>query len=254
MVDYPSLFAAYAAATACWWALLGALRRADAAPSAWQVREAQSFRRPWLELLLALLGVAGVLAMGSLWSSGRLLPRGGAFGPLLETVNQFAIFAPVLFLPLLRRQGTATMLFPGGDVLRRLAAGVVLAALALAVCARVRGFSFGGAAVRLLRFEYLDEAAQVLFEDLAVGVLLVRLAAVIGVRAAVGAAALLFAAGHVPELLRGDAQVEALLALFADAALGVLVLGTVYRSRDVLWFWPVHFALDMTQFARVTVG
>jgi hypothetical protein len=28
----------------------------------------------------------------------------------------------------------------------------------------------------------------------------------------------------------------------------LVVLGTVWRSADVAWFWPVHFALDMTQF------
>jgi hypothetical protein len=32
--------------------------------------------------------------------------------------------------------------------------------------------------------------------------------------------------------------------------LGVLALAVLYRSRDVWWFWMVHFALDMTQFFR----
>ena len=254
MTDYPSLFAGYASAMIGWWALLAVLRRLDVAPAAWRSSELPTFRRPWLELAMALAAVAGVLAMGTLWSGGRLLPRDASLGPLLETANQFAIFAPMLLLPLLRRQGTVTMLLPREGVLLRLGAGVVLAGGAFAVCALVRGFSFPGAALRLFRYEHLDEAAQVLFEDLAIGVLLVRLTSMIGVRAAIGAAALLFAAGHVPELLRGGAQPGDLLPLLADAGLGVLVLGTVLRSRDVLWFWPIHFALDMTQFEGVTVG
>lgn len=41
------------------------------------------------------------------------------------------------------------------------------------------------------------------------------------------------------------------LGLVRDAVLGVLVLGTLIRSGDILWFWPVHVVLDLTQFQRV---
>jgi len=28
----------------------------------------------------------------------------------------------------------------------------------------------------------------------------------------------------------------------------LIVLGTAWRSADIAWLWPVHYALDMTQF------
>ena len=39
-----------------------------------------------------------------------------------------------------------------------------------------------------------------------------------------------------------------LVGLVRDFGLGVVVLGTAWRSADIAWLWPVHFALDMTQF------
>jgi hypothetical protein len=50
---------------------------------------------------------------------------------------------------------------------------------------------------------------------------------------------------------RGDAAAE-LLGLFRDFGLVVIVIGTVWRSADVAWLWPVHYALDMTQFLTAT--
>ncbi|MEK7794330.1 MAG: hypothetical protein AAB353_07360 [Candidatus Hydrogenedentota bacterium] len=43
-----------------------------------------------------------------------------------------------------------------------------------------------------------------------------------------------------------------LTSLVGDALLGVLVIGTAMRSRDIWWIWCVHFAMGMTQFARVS--
>ena len=64
-------------------------------------------------------------------------------------------------------------------------------------------------------------------------------------------AALLFAAAHVPAMVAQGASVEELLGLARDVALGLLVLGSVLRSGDILWFWPIHVVMDLTQFPRV---
>jgi hypothetical protein len=97
----------------------------------------------------------------------------------------------------------------------------------------------------------VDEAFQVLFEDVAIAILLVRLAAAIGKPAAVMLAASLFAAGHIPSMLAQGASASELVALLRDVTLGLVVLGAVLRSGDILWFWPVHVTMDLTQFARV---
>jgi hypothetical protein len=91
-------------------------------------------------------------------------------------------------------------------------------------------------------------AIQVLLEDVAIAILFVRVAAAAGPRAAVLVVALLFAGGHVPSMLaHGDIAAD-FLGLLRDFGLGVLVIGTAWRSADIAWVWPVHFALDMTQF------
>ena len=39
--------------------------------------------------------------------------------------------------------------------------------------------------------------------------------------------------------------------LLCDAALGIAVILVLQRSRDVVWFWCIHYCLDMTQFAKI---
>jgi len=63
--------------------------------------------------------------------------------------------------------------------------------------------------------------------------------------------AFLFAAGHVPSALADGAGLRELAPLLLDFGLGVGVLLVVARSADVLWFWGMHFAMDMTQFAEL---
>gem|GEM_PF-3716517 len=49
------------------------------------------------------------------------------------------------------------------------------------------------------------------------------------------------------------ASLDQLGSLAIDAALAAGVLLTLLRSRDIFWFWPVHFMLDMAQFYRVVL-
>lgn len=187
---------------------------------------------------------------------GVRIPAAGALGPLAESVNQLFIFSPVLLVPVLRRQPWTTALLRPDRPGRRILIGCGLAALALAVHVAVRRGM--GDEVRLLPsiflYENLDEAVQVFLEDLVVAILLVRLAAAAGPRVTIALVALLFAAGHLPTMIAQGTTVAEIAGLARDVALGVLVLGTVLRSGDILWFWPVHFVMDMTQFPRVMGG
>ena len=202
---------------------------------------------------MVLLAVVGVLVLGGLWARGVRLPETGRWSPLTASLNQILIFSPVLLVPVLRRHPLRTALVRTDRLWLRLLLGVGCAALALAVHIAVRRAL--GEPVRLLpdfaSAENVDIAVQVLLEDLAVAILLVRLAAATGRRATIVLAALLFAAAHIPAMLAGGAAAAELIALVRDVALGVLVLGAVLRSGDVAWFWPVHLTMDLTQFARV---
>ena len=92
---------------------------------------------------------------------------------------------------------------------------------------------------------------QVLLEDMAIAILFIRFRAAIGGKAAVVLVAALFAAGHIPALLSGGAPLSELMSLFLDTGIAIAVLAVVQRSSDVLWFWCVHFAMDMMQFYAV---
>jgi len=36
-----------------------------------------------------------------------------------------------------------------------------------------------------------------------------------------------------------------------DAGLGVTAILTVQRCQDIVWFWCIHFCLDMSRFASL---
>jgi hypothetical protein len=207
-------------------------------PGVWRREPARTFERPWRELGIALVGAVGVLAVGQLWVIGVRLPEQGVLGPVLGSVNQALIFT---WLP--RERATS-----------RLLVGAALAAMAVAAYSLLRDGTdapwvlFG----RIWQYEHIDEMMQVFLEDLAVAILFVRLAGAIGNRWATGVVACLFAAGHVPALVSQGVSPLELLELLRDVGLGVVVILVLQRSRDVLWFWCIHFCLDMTQFNRIS--
>lgn len=146
------------------------------------------FERPGVELCWALLGGVGVIVMGQLWTRDLLLPhRPGAVGPLLELLNQVFIFFPILVVPIIRRQGLATMLLPQGAWASRLGLGLLCGGAALSAFWLVRRDVPGGAWPGIAGFGRRDLAVQVFFEDLAIGIVLYRLVQLAGVRIAVGA-------------------------------------------------------------------
>ena len=242
-----ALFVGYLTAVAGW------VAASRAKPDLWPPTTPPRFQRPWLEVAFALAAVVGVLLLGQLWVRGIRLPAEGVVGPFVESVNQLLIFSPILLLPMVRGQSYETALLRKDRPLTRVGIGIVLAAVALAVHVGVRRLMGEEVLLvpRVLQLENVDEVFQVLFEDVAVAILLVRLAAAMGRRAAVVTAASLFAAGHIPSMVAQGASLSELVALLRDVTLGLVVLGTVLRSSDVLWFWPVHVTMDLTQFARV---
>jgi hypothetical protein len=87
-----------------------------------------------------------------------------------------------------------------------------------------------------------------LFEDITVAALMLRMRGAVGVLAAIALVAALFASGHIPAMLANGATPGQLMTLFLDAGIGVLVLGAIMTTRSIWWFWPIHTAMDLTQF------
>lgn len=246
---YPALVAAYVIGLATW------LLASRLLPSVWPKGAGPIiFVHPWRELGFALLGGLGILLMGQLWTRGIRLPESGFFGPLLGSINQALIFAPILLVVVLRRQPWSTAWLPRPRIVVRLLVGLLIATLAVLAYSLLRqGADAPWLLVgRIWRYGHLDELVQVLLEDLTIAVLFVRLAAAIGPRWATVTVACLFAVGHVPAMVSQGATLTELAGLLRDAGLGVAVILVLQRSRDVLWFWCLHFCLDMTQFTRVS--
>lgn len=223
-------------------------------PQVWLRRPVDGFARPWREFGIALVGAALVLVMGQLWTRGIRLPEHGAAGPILGAINQVLIFAPIVLVLVVRRQPWATAWLPRGRLGVRLAVGLGAGAVVVTVYSLLREGAYAPWVLlhRIWCYQHLDEMTQVFLEDVAIAILFFRLAQAAGHRGATVIVACLFAAGHVPVMVSQGATWSEFGGLLRDAGLGVAVILVLQRSRDVVWFWFVHFSLDMTQFARVS--
>jgi hypothetical protein len=216
----------------------------------WPDAQRPQFAQPWREVGIVLLAVVGTLLLGQLWVRGIRLNMTGPWAPVGESINQIIIFAPVIAVPILRRQGWASAWIRLDRIAMRLVIGLLLALVALLLYSTLeRGAASWPDAVReMFAPSRSHVAVQVLLEDVAIAILFVRVAAAMGPRGAILIVAALFAVAHIPSMIaRGDTTAE-LVALLRDAGLAMLVVGTAWRSADIAWLWPVHYALDMTQF------
>jgi hypothetical protein len=243
------LVIAYAAACAAWWGLSRAL-------PLWPARPDPSFPHPWRELGLALAAVVGVLLIGQLYARGIRLEASGIWRPVTESVNQMLIFLPIVALPVVRRHGWASAWIRHDELPLRLLVGVSVALFALAIYSTLErdAPSWVTTIREVFRPGRAHFAVQVLLEDLGIAILFVRLAAALGARRAVIGVAMLFALGHVPSMLTTGALASEFVGLVRDFGLGILVVGTVRRAADIAWLWPVHYALDMTQYVARAAG
>lgn len=223
-------------------------------PQVWPKGPAERVDHPGREFGYAILGVAGIIAIGQLWTNGLLIPENGSLRPLIASINQILIFSPIVLVLVIRRQPWTTAWLPDRRIAIRFLIGIVLASLAVAAYALLRkGADPPWILIgRIWRLNNVDKMVQVFLEDLTIAILFVRLAAAIGSRWATVVVACLFAAGHIPVMISQGATWMELAGLLRDAGLGMAVILVLQRSRDILWFWCIHYCLDMTQFARIS--
>lgn len=208
-----------------------------------------TFARPWKEFGLALLAGVAVLGIGQLYVRGLLLRPEGSF--LVASANQLLIFSSVLLLPILRRQGPETLYAAWPRLPLRAGVGILLALVALGVFALAsQGTpSFSMLLEGVCRVDRVPILVQVLLEDLTIGLLLCRLAAALRKRfVAAAVVAGLFVVGHIPAMVTTGASASELALLLLDFVLAFGVVFALVRTRDIVWFFPIHFVLDVTQF------
>lgn len=237
------LATAYASVCALWWGLSRVL-------PLWPHVPRPQITNPWRELGIALLAGIGVVLLGQLWVRGIRLRGDGHWGVVAESINQIVIFAPIVAVPIVRRHGWESAWIRGDHVLSRLAVGLGLALLSLFLYSTLEhgAPAWGETVRRVFTPGRTHLAVQVLLEDIAIAVLFVRLASALGTKVAVLSVAGLFAAAHVPSMIATGEVAGEFPGLVRDFGLGILVIGTMSRSADILWIWPVHFSLDITQF------
>jgi hypothetical protein len=95
-------------------------------------------------------------------------------------------------------------------------------------------------------------AVQILLEDIAIAVVFVRFRSAVGAKwflIVLIAIAFLFSASHYPaKLSQGLSFMTATRDIIIDGALVSAVVYVLQRSKDIVWFCFIHFAMDMMQF------
>lgn len=240
---YISLIAAYGTGVLLWFLANYVFK------SIWKDDKTITFEKPWLEFIFSIMAVIAILGIGQLYLRDLMIPNDGD-NKVIDTLNQFLIFSPTLFLILIRKQPIKTIWLPKSKILYRLAIGFVIATCSLIVYWLIRknAPSLESQLTNTYHPQNISHLAQVFMEDITIALLFVRLSAWIGNQRTIAIVAILFAAGHIPSLLSSGFSVSELGSLFLDAFIGVLVLSAVSKSRDVWWFFILHFALDMSQF------
>ena len=239
---YIALMPAYISAAGLWYLFYRFLK------SPWRNGSEISFKKPWLEFIYALLAVIVILGIGQLYVREMLLPNDG--NDFIDALNQLIIFSPTLLLVALRKQSLETIWLPKSKVPYRITLGLIIALVSLFVYWLIRKDAANLLSIISNTYhpKNISHFVQVFLEDITIALLFVRLAACFGQKWTILTVAVLFAAGHIPSMLSKGATIIELGSLLIDVSIGVIVLGAVSKSKDVWWFFMVHFALDMTQY------
>ncbi len=239
---YISLMAAYGTGVLLWFLANYVFK------SIWKNHKTITFEKPWLEFIFSIMAGIAIIGIGQLYLRNLMIPNDD--NKVVDAINQFLIFSPTLLLIVIRKQPIETIWLPKSKILYRLAIGFVITICSLAAYWLIRknAPSFESLLTNIYHPKNISHLVQVFMEDITIALIFVRLSAWIGNQRTIAIVAILFAAGHIPSLLSSGFAVTELGSLLLDALIGVLVLSAVSKSRDVWWFFILHFALDMSQF------
>lgn len=240
-MDYYSLYAAYGTIAVIVLCLFKYLPY-----KIWDATQEVHFDAPWKEFGIAILACLGVIGIGQLYLAGIRLPTQY---PVLDAVNQILIFSPILALIVWRDKSPHTAFLNKANIHLKIGAGLLLAVFGIVVYTLTKG-SESTIATLLNTYSYKNFSflVQVLLEDITIAVLFIRLKKATSLKVALIIVPSLFAIGHIPAMIANGVSPEAFLSLFLDAGLGLFLIYTLDKTKDLLWFWMIHFAMDMMQF------
>ncbi len=241
---YTSLMVAYATA-AVLWLLFNHFFRSRL----WNKPVEYHPQKPYLEFIFAIIAVVAILGIGQLYIKGMLFPNKNKL-PIIDAINQVLIFSPTLILVFFRKHSLDSIWLPKASIIIRISIGLFIAVISLIVYWMVRedAAPLGKIMLNIYNPKNISELAQVFMEDITIAMIFVRLSKWIGNNWTIVIVATLFAAGHIPSMIADGYSLVELGSLIIDTAIGVLILSVIHKSKDVWWFFVVHFTLDMTQY------
>lgn len=206
------------------------------------------------QLLCLLLCIVIVIGIGQLYVLGWLVPDFTWCNMRLgESINQVIIYSPILVYIIATRQTGDALWIPRQQWKQSLAIGLALSVIAIGV---FWALTMHRHLLEILMDVYhvknLHYAVQVFLEDLSIALLVSRIMAMIPARyvnAGILLVGLVFAFAHLPgNLHQSESTLLLLTERTLDALLVFLVLQVLKKTRDFLWLFPIHFAMDMMQF------
>jgi hypothetical protein len=224
-------------------------------PSLWQPVRPIKLPEPRSEALIGLGATLLLLAISVTtdhvlddWK--RRLP----FRDCIYLGQLIVVYSPILLIMLCRRQGPATCFLRLENLPCKILLGLCLSMCTAFVFLAVRGEAgeFGPFLSTLFRGGPIA-MLQTFLEGFAIGFLLYRFGAWLGVRWSAAIVAVLFMAGHLPNYVAGTFHLslgEALAMAIAHAGIAVVVLVGMWKSQDIIVIgflhWFINAASDFT--------
>lgn len=241
---YKSLIIAYAMAGSVWFLLNRFFGK-----ELWAKPIDYFPERPFLEFLFTLIAVLLIIGIGQLYTNDLLIPNSDS-NKIVDAFNQFLIFSPTLILVLMRKHSFESIWLPKSKIGQRLFIGLTTSIVALLVywLSRKDAVPLGSLFSNIYHPKNVSHLVQVFMEDVTIALIFVRLSKWIGHIWTLGLVALFFAVGHIPSMITDGYSFQEMSSLLLDTAIGVIILSAVSKSKDVWWFFVVHFVLDMSQY------
>ena len=218
-------------------------------PGMWQSVRPRTLREPRSEALMAL--GAALLLLGISVTTDRVLDDWRRRLPWRDGIylgQLMIVYSPILLVMLWRKQGPTTCFLRLEKLPCKVILGVGLSMLAAFVFVAVRGEvgEFGPFLSTLVRGRPVA-MLQTLLEGFAIGFLLYRFGAWLGIRWSAVIVAVLFMAGHLPNYMAGTFHLslgQALAMAIAHAGIGVLVLVSMWKSQDIIVISFLHWFIN----------
>ncbi|MGB3797734.1 MAG: hypothetical protein WA957_15700 [Alteraurantiacibacter sp.] len=241
MTHYLGIITAYGAVAVMAW--LAAMLYPRLIPAS----AAMDYKSRWRQAGFFLVAVAASFAIAGMNRRGLLLSAGSlAAGLAMQLIASLPLLA---FIAIQRNR--SAILVPQKSNLRSLAIGVGVAVLAVAAyflsTGRWEGLPL--LAQTASSGEAITIALRTVLRCVLVAAFLALVADGWSIRAALGIASLAIAATQVPSLLADGFTIGWLGMLVMHVALVTGLLSAIYVTRNIVWFWPVFFALNLLQFA-----